>query len=761
MYYLILIIILSSCAKNMFSLINKEKELVPHITQEGKKIFSTEGTDNLLLISTDQEFINSVVKGNLNDKYKKEFPVHLYIYSNKSLEEFKALFKYLSTLKSKISSNSFKKYINGYDEKGLAPIHLAVLFKRFDIIKFLLSEEAKEFKIKVNNITSNEYLTSLSLAISLGVEFNKEDKNNIISIILEKKKNGLSILDSDSISSCGYAALKNNLELVKFLIENKGYQIQEEEIDPIMLAVLNNNSKVANYIFSKKYHEKWSNSKKLEFVNYLFTNSDIKNLKNGLDEEYKSIIDEYIEEYTNKRDEKGKSPLIYALENQNEGKIKEVVPNFENKIRNSELIFEICKNNEVAALKELIELEKKSNRNINFEIINKKLETPLHIALKNKSYDVASVLISEMKNFIHFNKNNLTYFHLVAEKANSNLFEKLLERCKKVGTNLEELINKKNKAQNTVLHIAARKGLTNIVKRLLENNANVDEINEDKRTPLHNASKNDRDAIVEMLLKNKAKVNEQDIDGFTPLHYASFNENINIIRLLMSYNADPSIVNKEGKIAKDLTNNLSIIEELEISKKSSAAKEVVVKVQNSQEFKSVMKSLKDEDIVVKFENLNVNVNESSNENIQSYKSQSPKEELSINDNSRIKDEKPEEYREKIEIKVVPSPTTIKKDIDSNKEFREIVDVILKDLELKGQKDIENLKKQFLESKTKYTLDQNDKNKLEEAISKISSNISDLLEANEDNLKAAGIENRDEVIGNLEEISKDLKTIISQ
>lgn len=97
-----------------------------------------------------------------------------------------------------------------------------------------------------------------------------------------------------------------------------------------------------------------------------------------------------------------------------------------------------------------------------------------------------------------------------------------------------------------------------IIKALIAKGAKIE------KGTLHRAIIKAEPAIVEFLLKNNAAINEQDSDQNTPMHVAIANfessqvdtkkdKLFQIIQILFKANADTNIVNREGKIAAELT----------------------------------------------------------------------------------------------------------------------------------------------------------------------------------------------------------------
>lgn len=68
---------------------------------------------------------------------------------------------------------------------------------------------------------------------------------------------------------------------------------------------------------------------------------------------------------------------------------------------------------------------------------------------------------------------------------------------------------------------------------------------------------------VEWLLDHKVDPNKKNNMGSCPLHLATRNRNIACVRLLLDAGADLSITDRDGRIAKDLTDDIDIIRLIE------------------------------------------------------------------------------------------------------------------------------------------------------------------------------------------------------
>ncbi len=176
------------------------------------------------------------------------------------------------------------------------------------------------------------------------------------------------------------------------------------------------------------------------------------------------------------------------------------------------------------------------------------------------------------------------------------------DRCEKLhcSQNLADSVLSTNKANDsgcTPLHVAACYGRTEILDWLLDMGANPDCSDFFGSTPLHCAAMHGYQNAVLLLMYAKAPLDRKDDDGNQPLHLAAVNGhadcvkallyfaehagiglNVNeenkdgdtalhltvryyykdIIQILLNYNANPSLKNKHGSNAFELTESLSV-----------------------------------------------------------------------------------------------------------------------------------------------------------------------------------------------------------
>ncbi|MDP1725073.1 MAG: ankyrin repeat domain-containing protein [Alphaproteobacteria bacterium] len=159
-------------------------------------------------------------------------------------------------------------------------------------------------------------------------------------------------------------------------------------------------------------------------------------------------------------------------------------------------------------------------------------------------------LVDKGANINELDNEGGSVLHLASLIGRLN-FVKLLVEEKKFD------INQKDMHGNTPLHIAIQFGKPQIINYLIDQGANINEVDNQMKTPLHclidNATKNRTNAIEELLnivnlfLQNGANLNAQDIDDNTALHIAVISQQPDIVSYLLTMNADVNIRNKLGQ----------------------------------------------------------------------------------------------------------------------------------------------------------------------------------------------------------------------
>jgi ankyrin repeat protein len=130
-------------------------------------------------------------------------------------------------------------------------------------------------------------------------------------------------------------------------------------------------------------------------------------------------------------------------------------------------------------------------------------------------------------------------------KNNISLVEQLIQN----GADVDELDGN----QDSPLVIAAYKGYDEIVKILLEKGADVRAVDPGmKATALHAAAYAGQMEAARLLINFHIDINKQGpYNGYTALHDAIWQNNIDVVKLLLDSGADLNLLSNDGKSALD------------------------------------------------------------------------------------------------------------------------------------------------------------------------------------------------------------------
>ena len=98
----------------------------------------------------------------------------------------------------------------------------------------------------------------------------------------------------------------------------------------------------------------------------------------------------------------------------------------------------------------------------------------------------------------------------------------------------------------TPLHQAAARGNLDMVKDLVQAGADVNAIAENGRTPIFYAAARGKASTVNFLLEKKAEINLSDKEGLTPLHCAAASGNVALVKFLVSKKANFAATANDG-----------------------------------------------------------------------------------------------------------------------------------------------------------------------------------------------------------------------
>ena len=103
----------------------------------------------------------------------------------------------------------------------------------------------------------------------------------------------------------------------------------------------------------------------------------------------------------------------------------------------------------------------------------------------------------------------------------------------------------------TPLHQAAARGNLDMVKELVQAGADVNAIAKNGRSPIFYAASRGKASTVNYLLENKAEINLADSDGYTPLHCAAASGNASLVKFM--------ILNKKANFAVTANDGTTVL----------------------------------------------------------------------------------------------------------------------------------------------------------------------------------------------------------
>jgi len=209
-------------------------------------------------------------------------------------------------------------------------------------------------------------------------------------------------------------------------------------------------------------------------------------------------------------------------------------------------------------------------------IINKDLNSLLHIAAKNKNKKVAEFLLDNNLDVNMKNKKGQSSFNIACWKSDESLVDLFLKQNPDVNTQdvlgntplhnaiqntniLGKLLENKanpyilNEDGNPVLHEA--KVYKNSLEHLLEKKVNPNSINKNSQSLMHIAAEESNIDLAETLLKHKAEINFVDKYRRTPLFYT---QNPEMLAFLLNNGANPNIEDKNKKTPLLLAQNNAV-----------------------------------------------------------------------------------------------------------------------------------------------------------------------------------------------------------
>jgi ankyrin repeat protein len=152
---------------------------------------------------------------------------------------------------------------------------------------------------------------------------------------------------------------------------------------------------------------------------------------------------------------------------------------------------------------------------------------------------------------LELNKQGVSLLFNAAKFGDHRLVEAMINAGVNVDYSITGITNTQFGAGWTPLMIAVAEGNEEVVSVLIKSGANVNAKNKLGRTSLMFASKYGFYSIAKMLLENNANTDEipNDKDGWTAIIAAVYEGHDDIVNLLISHGADTKIQDKNGKTA--------------------------------------------------------------------------------------------------------------------------------------------------------------------------------------------------------------------
>ncbi|XP_023313610.1 tankyrase-like [Trichogramma pretiosum] len=270
--------------------------------------------------------------------------------------------------------------------------------------------------------------------------------------------------------------------------------------------------------------------------------------------------DKYRPVQVNARDEFGKTPLHYAVEQLDE-KLFEILLKNEADSHLSDyegltplhIIFKTPRRQYSRTFKNmLLAIFKKISSPEQINAQDKLGKTPLHYALEQQQAEFFEILVENGANPNSADFEGLTSLHIIIKqnwgsKNYESFTNKFFDISRAKGQPVQ--IDARDKKGQTPLHYAVVKRNEQIVKWLLEKGADATLADTEGLTPLHITC----DSLVAHYIlqisskkQQKVQVNAQDKLGRTPLHYAVCTDRRNYVTMLLAKGADPNSADSEG-----------------------------------------------------------------------------------------------------------------------------------------------------------------------------------------------------------------------
>ena len=183
--------------------------------------------------------------------------------------------------------------------------------------------------------------------------------------------------------------------------------------------------------------------------------------------------------------------------------------------------------------------------------VDKRGQTPLHIAAATMNHKVIQLLIAFGADPRKTDNEGRTFLHVAAARGDFEgvACETITDICKQY----RDIVNAVDKQGQTPLHIAAATMNHKFMKLLIALEADPSKTDNEGRTFLHvAATRGDfedvaRETITDIYRQCRGIINAVNKRGHTPLHIAAATRNHKVFEWLIAIGADPNIKDNEGR----------------------------------------------------------------------------------------------------------------------------------------------------------------------------------------------------------------------
>ncbi|XP_070579675.1 transient receptor potential cation channel subfamily A member 1-like [Ptychodera flava] len=440
------------------------------------------------------------------------------------------------------------------DVNGASALHYAVRYNNEDSVEELLNQGAEpKTRIQEHLISplhlaaKRNYTCVMKLLLRNGAEVSARDINGMVPLHVSAKKGNreatevllvsrdsdVNVKDYDMMTPLHQAAMQGNVELCKILVEH-GADVRAKEINditPIMFAAIRGNIETIKLLFEVGKEQNIEPEAFLEDIDDEGSNALHLAVAAGHLEVARLCLDLGADIESTKftgftslhiasvyGNAEMATMLIERGANVNAKDGEHMTPlHRASMYSRMDVMHLLCKK---GALLEARDLE---------------FFTTLLAAAWKGQIKAAQFLIQQGADVTVCDRDMKTCLHWAVEGNHFDFIKMLLD---KTGM---QLLNRKDKNEQTAVHCAAEAGSAKILRLLLELKADVNWKDSEEQLPLHVAAHNGCLECVRLLVEaTPTRINEDDIDGNTPLLLAAEKGHDKVVQHLLKVGADIS-----------------------------------------------------------------------------------------------------------------------------------------------------------------------------------------------------------------------------